>query len=139
MASLYKSKYFSLHELCKTSQKGIVNTPHDFKCIENLACLCQVLDSMRVCLERPIFITSGYRSQELNRIVNGASGSWHIFGCAADVKLSDGKTKPIWSWLSNYFGFNNHCEFFEDSKVELKLYSTWVHIAVKPGWLSPIV
>lgn len=35
----------------------------------------------------PIYVNSAFRSPELNRIVGGASDSWHTYGSAADIRL----------------------------------------------------
>ena len=36
--------------------------------------------------EIPIVITSGFRSEEVNRKCGGAKGSNHLTGCAVDIK-----------------------------------------------------
>ena len=44
-----------------------------------------MLEQLRQKLGRPVFITSGFRCQEHNKAVGGASGSWHLLGMAADI------------------------------------------------------
>lgn len=89
---MYNPKYFSLPELCRsyTAEKdGINNTP-DFYQVANLCRLCElVLDPVREKIKRPITVTSGYRSQELNKAVGGVVTSQHVFGCAADIICAD--------------------------------------------------
>ena len=36
--------------------------------------------------ELPLIITSGYRSEEVNRLCGGAKGSNHLTGCAVDIR-----------------------------------------------------
>lgn len=89
---MYNPKYFSLAELCRSNTataKGIDNTP-DFYQVFNLCRLCElVLDPVREIVKRPIIVTSGYRSQELNKAVGGVITSQHVFGCAADIVCAD--------------------------------------------------
>lgn len=62
----------------------------DFYQVQNLCRLCElVLDPVREAVKRPIFVTSGYRSQELNKAVGGVVTSQHVFGCAADIVCAD--------------------------------------------------
>lgn len=89
---MYNPKYFSLKEMCRSNTataKGIDNTP-DFYQVFNLCRLCElVLDPVRETVKRPIIVTSGYRSQELNKAVGGVITSQHVFGLAADIVCSD--------------------------------------------------
>lgn len=89
---MYNPKFFSLKELCKSATaqtKGIDNMP-DFYQVQNLCRLCElVLDPVRETVKRPIIVTSGYRSQELNKAVGGVVTSQHVFGCAADIVCAD--------------------------------------------------
>jgi len=47
----------------------------------------QFLDPLRRYLKRPIRITSGYRSDKVNRKVHGSKNSRHMTGEAADFKI----------------------------------------------------
>jgi hypothetical protein len=47
----------------------------------------QFLDPLRRYLKRPIRITSGYRSDKVNRRVHGSKNSRHMTGEAADFKV----------------------------------------------------
>lgn len=89
---MYIPKYFTLPELCRSytaEKEGINNTP-DFYQVSNLCRLCEmVLDPVREKIKRPIIVTSGYRSQELNKAVGGVVASQHVLGCAADVVCAD--------------------------------------------------
>ena len=89
---MYIPKYFTLPELCRSytaEKEGINNTP-DFYQVSNLCRLCElILDPVREKIKRPIIVTSGYRSQELNKAVGGVVASQHVLGCAADVVCSD--------------------------------------------------
>lgn len=68
---------------------GIDNTPPD-EAVENLRTLCvHTLEPLREKLERPIIITSGFRTKALNDIlVHAARKSQHMEGRAADFYVS---------------------------------------------------
>lgn len=53
---------------------------------ENLAALCEnVLEPLRLDLDSPVRILSGYRCPEVNRAVGGVKTSQHTEGKAADI------------------------------------------------------
>jgi len=47
------------------------------------------LMALRDVLERPVFITSGYRCSNYNRKVGGVANSYHCIGMAADIQVKD--------------------------------------------------
>lgn len=66
--------------------EGIENIPMEEE-LENLVFVMHELQKARdYFYERPIIVTSGFRSKELNEKVNGASKSLHMKGKAADVR-----------------------------------------------------
>lgn len=79
---------FTFNELIKTDT-GLDNMPNDMNIIKNLCRLTDFLQMIRNELHLPIIVTSGYRSNEVNESVNGASSSYHVKGLAADIKCSD--------------------------------------------------
>lgn len=82
-------KHFTISELMQSSHGK--NIPNDEQ-IENLKLLVEkVLDPARDELEAPIKITSGFRSQEVNKIIGGAKNSQHCNGQAADLVCFDNK------------------------------------------------
>lgn len=80
------SQHFHLSEFT-TSQTatrlGINNTPSP-TIQQNLKTLADGLELVRSLLKNPIFISSGYRSLELNRKIGGSPTSDHVYGYAAD-------------------------------------------------------
>jgi hypothetical protein len=76
-AELSHSEYAIRHDLW--------NKP-DKESLENLARLAeQVLEPIRKELARPIYITSGYRSKEVNDAIGGSPTSQHMKGQAVDT------------------------------------------------------
>ena len=47
------------------------------------------LMALRDVLERPVYITSGYRCYNYNRKVGGVANSYHCIGLAADIQVKD--------------------------------------------------
>ena len=78
------SKNFSLKEMLVTST-GVANVPTD-KEIDNMKTLAvKILQPVREYMNRPIIVTSGYRSYEVNKRVGGSKTSQHCKGEAADL------------------------------------------------------
>lgn len=81
-------KYFSVKELSRSSradQLGLDNTPPP-QVVESLTKLVDnVLDPLREAWGKPITVTSGYRSEKVNRAVGGVKSSHHLKGMAADI------------------------------------------------------
>ena len=78
-------KYFTWAELTRTNT-NLPNTPTPSQAL-NLVELTKTLDQLREYLRRPMRVTSGFRSVEVNEAVGGAPGSLHTKGLAADVKV----------------------------------------------------
>lgn len=68
-------------------EKGLDNTPppEAQRAIRNL--VCKLLEPLREYADPPMgmHISSGYRSEELNRLVGGVANSQHMIGEAADI------------------------------------------------------
>lgn len=81
-------KYFTLNELTRSdtaARLGIDNKPtaDEYCALSMLA--TKVLDPAREKYGSPIFVTSGYRCEALNKAVGGAKNSQHCKGEAADL------------------------------------------------------
>ena len=80
------SKYFTLQELTASqyaTRAGISNVPTGQE-MTNLVYTASKMDEVRKLLGFPIYISSGYRSPEVNRMVGGANTSNHLTGEAVD-------------------------------------------------------
>ena len=73
-----------LEELTATQQRGLSNDPPP-PVLTRLTETARILETVRALLgNRPILVTSGYRSPEVNRAVGGSATSAHMRGEAAD-------------------------------------------------------
>lgn len=86
-----QSEFFTLSELTKssTASKYHIDNSPSADIVRNLQYgVDMVLDPLRRLHGKPIIITSGYRSLELNKKVGGVANSWHTQGNAADIHVS---------------------------------------------------
>lgn len=94
------SKSFTLEEMCYSSTanaRGLQNYP-DSKAQENLKKLCvDILQPIRDKYGKPIYINSGYRNPQLNRVVGGSQSSQHITGSAADIDTNN--NRELWDMI----------------------------------------
>ncbi len=120
----FKSKYFKLEEFIVSQtaiRLNIDNTPSDVV-INNLNWLClKILDPLREKLNKPIIISSGYRSEKLNKIIGGSKTSQHISGKAADIIVSGIKSRDLFNFIKQKttLPFDQMIEEF----------SQWIHIS----------
>jgi zinc D-Ala-D-Ala carboxypeptidase len=121
------SKNFVLSEMTRSNtakRLGISNEPTK-KHLENMQRLVSdLIQPMRDKLG-PIRITSGYRSQALNRAIGGSTKSDHCRAMAADLQFwKDGKmcNKEIYDWvIESGLEFDQMINEFDFSWIHLSL------------------
>ena len=82
-------KYFTLNELTKSDaakRSKINNTPNKQEENNLIALVNYILDPLREAYGKPIIVTSGFRCERLNKLVNGSKTSQHRTGQAADIR-----------------------------------------------------
>ena len=126
------SNNFSLDEFTdsdKAKELGISNTPSK-EATDNLQELVTfVLQPLR---DRfgSIFISSGYRSPELNKAIGGSTTSDHCLGCAADFEVQGQDNKVMAQWIANNLDFKQLIlEFYHVGDM----HSGWIHCSYKQG------
>ena len=120
--------HFTIEEMYASNtakRLGIDNKPSVQQMI-NLVYLCAyVLEPLRVAMNEPIKIGSGFRCQKLNKAVGGVYNSQHLKGQAADLCI-DGDMEKGRRWF-NYI--KNHLPF-DQLIMEHNLKGTyWVHVS----------
>ena len=121
--------HFTIEELCasKTAEKkGIANKPNMQQMINLVYLAAYVLEPLRVAMNEPIKIGSGFRSQALNKVVGGVANSQHLKGQAVDLCI-DGDLKKGRRWFEY---IRDHLEF--DQLIwehNPKTGSWWVHVS----------
>lgn len=123
-------KYFTIKELTKSATaeaKKLDNTPTK-EAEQNLTTLVdKVLDPLREMYGKPIIVTSGYRSPEVNRSVNGATSSQHALGEAADISVgSKEENKKLFDIIKEQLPFDQLINEYDYS---------WIHVSYREGRL----
>lgn len=82
------SKHFYLYEFFRSSSYPDIaeNMLVSLQDVHTMQKLCEkILERVRALHNVPLIINSGFRSKELNSLINGSSTSDHMYGAAADV------------------------------------------------------
>ena len=93
--------HFTIEELYASATakaKGINNKPNVQQTINLVYLTAYVLEPLRVAMNEPIKIGSGFRCQALNKAVGGVYNSQHLKGQAADLCI-DGDMKKGKKWF----------------------------------------
>ena len=81
----------------------------------------------------PIVISSGYRSEAVNRAIGGVKGSNHLTGCAVDIHV-DGIEQALRYAVILLDISEERKEDFDELLIEGKGFeSLWLHFAVRPS------
>lgn len=121
------SEHLDLSEVTRSNEakrKGISNMPTP-EHIENFKKLAEnIFEPIRKHFGVPIFVSSGYRSKELNKAIGGASSSQHLLGEAVDIDMdgtSNGVTnKMVFDYIKENLNFDQLINEFNYS---------WVHVS----------
>lgn len=129
------TKNFKLEEFIKSDtaeEKGIDNTPNEEQ-LENIKWTASQLQEIRYCYKQPMYITSGFRCEELNEAVNGSKTSAHKKGLAVDVNQgSKTRNKHLFDLIRNLMKFGLPI----DQLINEYDYS-WIHIGFKSKGEEP--
>jgi len=94
------------------------------------------LEKFRVWYNRPMVITSGYRTPAFNRSVGGVSNSYHVRGLAVDFKLPpeyfDMSVSRRVSFVANIRAKWYMICRLSGHYGSVILYDTWVHVSYWP-------
>ena len=88
-------------------------------------------DSPCVSLEIPIVISSGYRSEEVNRKCGGAKGSNHLTGCAVDIHCYGPEQMIRMAGILFDIADGTRRDF-DELILEKRGSTYWIHFAVRP-------
>ena len=112
------------------TRKGISNKAGSGE-IKNLTDLCYgVLEPVRAKFEKPIIITSGYRSPELCEAIGSKATSQHTKGEAVDFEIAGISNLQVAIWIENNCDFDQLIlEFWKEGEPN----SGWVHCSYKDG------
>ena len=120
--------HFTIEELFASATakaKGIDNTPNMQQMINLVYLAAYVLEPLRMAMDEPIKIGSGFRCQKLNKAVGGVYNSQHMKGQAADLCI-DGDIAKGKRWF-NYI--KNHLPFDQLIWEHNAKGTYWVHVS----------
>lgn len=121
-------KEITIEDLIKSDTarlNGIDNRPN----IKAMCCLYDLIDNVLnpLCsIVGQLSINSGYRCEELNRMVGGVPNSQHMMGQAADIRCAvrgkDNKEylDEVQEWMKGYMNFD-----------QLIRYDTFIHVSYR--------
>ena len=82
--------------------------------------------------EEPIIISSGYRSQELNRKVGGSPTSNHLTGCAVDIRVAGIEQAFRYAVILMDYADETKQDYDEILIERNSNGGYWLHFAVRP-------
>lgn len=116
------SPHFSLVEMTRSNTAarfGVPNVPTG-TALENLKLTASIMEHVReVCGNRPITVSSGFRSSRVNTLVGGSASSDHCKGLAVDFNVSGLSVAQVVALIRN-----SDVEF--DQLIDE--FGQWVHI-----------
>lgn len=123
------SKNLSLSEMIisdSAKRAGISNTPSEVHLSNMKKLALNVFQPIREHFDCPIYISSGYRSQALNKLIGGSSTSQHSSGEAIDIDM-DGSSltnAQVFHWIKDNLVFDQLIWEFGTNKNP-----DWVHVS----------
>ena len=120
--------HFTIEELYASAtakRLGIDNKPNVQQVINLVYLAAYVLEPLRVAMNEPIKIGSGFRCQKLNKAVGGVYNSQHMKGQAADLCI-DGDLEKGKRWF-NYI--KDHLPFDQLIMEHNSKGTYWVHVS----------
>ena len=91
------TEHFTLNEFLRSdtaSRYKIDNTPNKEQ-LENIEFVARQLEIIRSYYNKPMFISSGFRTKELNTLLKGSKTSQHMQGLAVDINLKSKEENKI--------------------------------------------
>lgn len=118
------SQHITYSESTRTSAK-IDNTPNAQQ-LEAMRLIAEnVFEPLRAMIGVPIYITSFFRSENVNAIIGGSKSSQHCKGEAMDIKIP-GRNKELFEAIRDHLPFDQLIyEFGTDQEP------AWVHVSYK--------
>ncbi|MEP3226067.1 MAG: D-Ala-D-Ala carboxypeptidase family metallohydrolase [Parasphingorhabdus sp.] len=125
------SPHFHLSEFTQsqTATRLMLDNNPEPATIAALRLLCEkVLEPVRENYGRPVLISSGYRSPEVNRALRGSRSSQHVKGEAADFEIAGISNLRLCQWMERRLNYDQLIlEFYETDIPD----SGWVHVSYR--------
>jgi len=126
------SENLSLYEMIKSDtaiRNGINNYPTDGHLGNMIIWAENIFQPIRDYFGEPIFISSGYRSRELNSLINGSLRSQHCLGQAGDIdqdnRASGVTNRDVFDFILDHLDFDQLILEYPDEDMN----PAWVHVS----------
>ena len=123
---------FNISEF-RCNKAGLYNLPTvevPPKYYENVSELAKNLQIIRNVIKKPILINSGYRTEEYNKRIGGASKSQHLTASASDIRILRLRPEFIYEVILELMQNN------QITKGGLKAYKTFVHYDIRGEFVT---
>ena len=123
------SKHFKLSEFTKSqiaARHGLKNLPGSGE-VKNLENLCyEILEPVRAKFEKPIMISSGFRSLMVNRKLGSSDSSQHCKGQAVDFEIAGIPNIKVAYWIQAKCDFDQLIlEYYQPDDDQ----HGWIHVS----------
>src|SRR6056300_1928081 len=124
---------FSLEEMTRSAtaeKKNIENVPNEEQ-IECLRQLCvNILQPLRDDFQKPLVVSSGFRSKKLSLAINSKTTSQHCKGQAADFIIPGVDNKKVFKHIIENLPIDQAIlEYYDESDIN----SGWIHVSWSPN------
>ena len=126
------SENLDLSEMTKSDtaiRHGIKNYPTDGHLGNMIMWAENIFQPIRDYFGEPIFISSGYRSRELNNLISGSLQSQHCVGQAGDIdqdhKMTMVSNADVFDFILNYLDYDQLILEYPDEYDN----PSWVHVS----------
>lgn len=117
-------KYFTFKEMIQSDtaeSNGIENIPNWDQINALINLVKYVLEPLRMLYKKPVYVSSGFRSEALNEAVNGSKTSQHMKGEAADITAGSKKAnRKLFELIKDNLTFDQLIDEFDYS---------WIHVS----------
>ena len=139
----YITAHFSAEEFACHNTETNTTTPYPSLRERQLATLCETLETIRAEMnkreDRPVrlIVTSGYRTNEWNKLQGGAPRSYHVRGQAADIQAYRLKQDGNWRLTKDWKRLSAKklgavvTELMDNKKIipgGIGYYETFIHV-----------
>jgi len=128
------TKNFQLSEflVSQTAERLRLDNTPNAQNIANLKLLCEkVLQPIRDNFNKPVVITSGFRSVAVNRAIGGSTKSQHMQGQAADFTIPSIDNYQLAKWIEASLNYDQLIlEFYTGGNTG------WIHVGYSPRHLN---
>lgn len=128
------SKNLSLAEVVRseTAKRLDIDNNPTKEHLDNLKAIAEnVFQPIRDHFNCPIHVSSGYRSEDLNRAIRGSKTSLHMQGCALDLDMdfTNVSNTEVFNYIKDNLEFDTLIWEFNNEDGSPK----WVHVSYREG------